>query len=343
VDRWAEVSSRQEGVVHRRQALALGWSSDQIRHRVRRGAWTCIHPGVYLTHNGQLTFLARVWAALLHAGPPAMASHLTAGRLQGLVDEDPARIQISVPHGHRAIPQPGMRIHHPRGWALRRQPAASIPQTRIEDTVLDLVGHAADPEEVVRWVLRACQRRLTTPARLRAALAQRRRQRHRSLVKELVAEAAGGVASSLERRYRRMVEAAHGLPKGERGGAWLSRDGRCRYFDVRYKRWRVRVELEGLAYHPDDRSWVDHTRDNQAVLMGDVVLRYGWRPVVTSSCDVAAQVAAVLTLRGWAGVVKPCGPGCGAPRAASGASAEHWCNYASQVTQSCTVAGRPGT
>src|SRR4051812_9732050 len=121
----------QAGVVHRRQAVALGWSVDEVRQQVRRGSWRAIYPGVYATFTGAPTLEARVWAALLHAGPPAMASHLTAARLQGLVDEDPSRIQVSVPNGHRATPQPGLRIHRPRAWAERRQGAAQIPQTRV--------------------------------------------------------------------------------------------------------------------------------------------------------------------------------------------------------------------
>ncbi len=317
MDAWAELLHLQSDVVHRRQALTLGWTADQIRHQVRRGSWRQLYPGVYLTNTGAPTYGARVWAALLHAGPPAVASHATAARLQGLLDEDPEVIQVSVPHGHRATRQPGLRIHHARAWTIRRRPAASVPQTQVEDTVLDLIGLTRDPDDVVRWVLRACQRRLTTPARLRGALGRRRRQRHRALVKELLAEAAGGIASALERRYRLDVELAHALPRATRAGAWLGPDGRRRYFDVRYKRWRLRVELEGLAYHPEDRSWVDHDRDNAAVLAGDVVLRYGWRPVVGSPCDVAAQVAGVLTLRGWTGEVAACGSGCRATRATS--------------------------
>jgi hypothetical protein len=316
MDAWGQLVDEQHGVVHRRQALAVGLSDDEIRHRLRRGAWRAIYPGVYATFTGPPTFLARVSAALLHAGPPAMTSHLTAARLQKLADEDPAVVQISVPNGHRVTRQPGLRVHHPRAWDLRRQPTASVAQTRIEDTVLDLLGQTRDPDEVIHWVLRACQRRLTTPARLRAAAGRRRRLRHRALFRDLTAEVAYGVASPLERRYRMRVELAHGLPKASRGEAWFGPDGLRRYFDVRYRAWRVRIELEGLAFHPVERAWVDHGRDNAAVLEGDVVLRYGWRAVTTDHCRTAAQVAAVLTLRGWAGTVKACGPTCRVTRSA---------------------------
>ena len=214
--------------------------------------------------------------------------------------------------------QPGLRVHQPRAWADRRQPAATLPQTRIEDTVLDLIDADAGGR----------RRRALGPAGLPAPAHHAppgcgRRRRNVGvfgtgrLVRELLAEAADGVASPLERRYRLDVELAHGLPRAERGGAWAAPDGRRRYFDVRYKLWRLRVELEGLAFHPEDRSWVDHARDNAAVQLGDVVLRYGWRAVTATPCEVAAQVAAVLTLRGWPGRLTPCGPSCRADRARS--------------------------
>jgi hypothetical protein len=73
---------------------------------------------------------------------------------------------------------------------------------------------------------------------------------------------------------------------------------------------RTTVELEGLAYHPEDEVGRDDARDNAAVVGGDAVLRYGWAAVVGSPCDVAAEVAAVLADRGWTGRLRPCSAGC---------------------------------
>jgi hypothetical protein len=120
-----------------------------------------------------------------------------------------------------------------------------------------------------------------------------------------------GVASPLERRYARDVERAHGLPRSIRGGVVVVA-GTRRYRDVRYAKQRTSVELEGLAYHPDDEAARDDGRDNAAVVAGDAVLRYGWAAVVGSPCAVAAEVAAVLRARGWRGQIRPCRPGCAA-------------------------------
>ena len=135
------------------------------------------------------------------------------------------------------------------------------------------------PKQVVDVVLRATQRRLTTPARLGQALQERTRQRWRSLIGDVLADVEAGVASPLERRYARDVEGAHGLPRGLRNAPEADCDG-TRYRDVRYGAWRLVVELDGREAHPTEEAFRDRRRDNRAVSEGDAVLRYGWREVV---------------------------------------------------------------
>ena len=306
---WQLRAEGQEGVLSRQQALEGGLSADVVRQRGRSQRWQLVHPGVYATFTGPLSYAARVWAALLHAGPDAVASHRTAARLQGLIDTDPALVEVSVPWAHRVSPRPGVRVHRAREHSQRQHPARSLPQTQVEDTVLDLVEQSTREDDVAGWLTRACQRRLSTPTRLREAAARRPRMRHRRLVADVLADVRAGVSSPLERRYRRDVERAHGLPAASRNGA-MTLQGRRWYHDVRYRRWHLRVELEGLAYHPDDDGWRDDVRDNAAVLAGDAVLRYGWRAVVSRPCQTASEVAAALRERGWRGTPRSCGLGC---------------------------------
>ena len=315
MDEWRAQADQQAGIVSRAQAMTAGMTDDQVRHRLRSGSWRALHPGVYVTHTGSVPFLATVWAALLHAGPDAVVSHRTAGHLQGLLDQEPAVVEVTAPFGHQVTKRRGVRIHRSRHLADRRHPVASLPQTRVEDTVLDLVDRSRSDEEVITLVLAACQRRLTTPARLAATARQRRRLRRRSLVKELLAEARAGVQSALERRYHRDVERAHGLPRAERQGLTVVGTRRW-YYDVRYRRYRLRVQLEGLTWHPDDASGRDDARDNAAVVRDDdTVLRYGWRPVATAPCGTADEVATMLLRRGWDGAtLRPCSAGCTAVR-----------------------------
>lgn len=293
------LAHEQSGVVNRRQLRASGWTSSEIAHRLRSGRWQALHPGVYATFTGELGFEARTWGAVLRVGPEAVASHRAAGRLQGLVDRDPDPIEISVPHRYRVTATSGVRIHRSRNLDQRRHPASSMPQTRVEDTTLDLVATSTSQDDVVGWLMRACQRRLTTPPRLLRAAESRARLRWRALVLAVLDDVADGVASPLELRYR-VLERLHGLPTSEANARSVVR-GTNRYCDVLYRRWRLRIELEGLAWHPEDLRWRDASRDNIAVLEGDAVLRYDWRAVVGRPCETAAQVAGVLRSRGWEG------------------------------------------
>ncbi len=305
----AAVAAAQRGIVSRAQALRAGPSPSAVGHLVRSGRWQRIHPGVYATFSGGLTSEQLAWAALLHAGPDAMLSHASAAQLQGLVDQPPPEVVVTVPNGHRVTPRPGIRVVRARQHDLRLHPVRSPRQTRIEHTVLDLITGCDCPDDVVGWLTRATQRRLTTPDRLREAAASRRRLRHRTLISLVLADVEDGVASPLELRYARDVERAHALPRGVRDLAVVVR-GRRRYRDVAYEEFATCVELEGLAYHPRDERSKDDARDNAIVLMGSVALRYGWSAVSSRPCEVAAEVGAVLRARGWTGVPTACSAAC---------------------------------
>ncbi|KQX65723.1 hypothetical protein ASD06_08860 [Angustibacter sp. Root456] len=267
---------------------------------------------MYLCHNGPDDFAARLRAALLHGGDHALADRRTAGFLQGLVDDEPRHLEIVVPATHHVTAPPGVSLRRSRLHDLLKHPAAAVPQVRLEHTVLELASAERTPDDVIGWLTRACGRRLTTPARLREALEQRSRVRHRRLMQDVLTDVAAGVVSPLERRYLRDVERRHGLPAATRQRRRVV-DGACRYSDVEYERYRVRVELDGLAYHPAHEAERDGRRDNAALLVGDVTLRYGWGPVAGAACHVAVDVASLLRDRGWLGAPRACSPTCPIP------------------------------
>jgi hypothetical protein len=185
------------------------------------------------------------------------------------------------------------------------------PQTRIEETVLDLAQLAPTAEEAVGWAIKACQRRLTKPGLLREAMTQRPRLRWRGDLAEALTEVGEGVHSSLERRYLRNVERAHGLPTGNKQILVVRGHSRA-YEDVRYRDYSTCVELDGAVAHPADSRWRDTRRDNANAADGIITLRYSWTDVAYRPCEVAAEVARALQRRGWTGSLRRCGPGCSA-------------------------------
>lgn len=306
-----EIAAGQAGAVSRRQALDLGLTKAQIESRLAGERWQRSGlPGVYVTFTGPMPYLTRVWAALLYAGDGATTCLVTAEWLWGLRDEPPGEVWVMVPERRRVVEQRGLRVVRCLRLDERRHPARLPPVTRLEDTVLDSVDRAAGPGRVIDIVIRACQRRRTTPVRLAAAAQRRKKLAWRSLVGDLVDDARNGVQSPLERHYRSDVERAHGLPRGRRNQP-EGRPGRRRYRDVRYRNYALVVELDGRAAHPEDERDRDDLRDNALVEEeGTRTLRYGWRPVACRPCETAAQVGRVLQTGGWTGTLRRCGPDC---------------------------------
>ncbi len=309
--RLAGLVETQAGAVSRAQLLANGVTDSQLEAQLSARRWQRIYPGVYVTFTGPLPELTQIWGAVLYAGDGAVASHRTAAWLLGIEDAFPSVVEISVPVDRRVQRQPGLVVHRSGDLSRRTHPARRPPQTRIEDTVLDLVEQEERVDDVVGWITCACQRRRTTAGRIGVAAGSRRRMRWRKLVAEVLTDVCHGVLSPLERRWRHRVERAHGLPAGQYNCAEADGSKR-RYRDVRYARWRVVVELDGRAAHPDESAHRDRQRDNSVVVTGRAPLQYGWREVASDPCGCAAQTAKILRQHGWTGSVRRCGSRCSA-------------------------------
>jgi len=306
-----DIVAAQRGVVTRAQALACGISDGAIRSRLDSGRWRPLFRSTYVTYTGPVPRPAGLWAAVLYAGTGAVLSHQTAAELVGLVDTGvDDDIHVTVPTARRVLPAPGLTIHRSRRVEQARHPLRLPPQTRVEETVVDLTQSSSRLSDAIGWVTRACGRRLTRPERIAAAIDARKKLRWRAELLGAVADVSVGAQSPLEVRYLRTVERAHGLPRGSRQHAVIRSGGRRFYDDVRYAEYGVVVELDGRAYHPDEARWRDMSRDNASVLDGRRVLRFGWADVAADPCTVATQVATVLVACGWRGAARRCAPTC---------------------------------
>ncbi|MGE5830823.1 MAG: hypothetical protein ACM30G_21015, partial [Micromonosporaceae bacterium] len=165
-----EVVRSQHGVLTRRQAHAGGLSDEAVAANLRARRWRTVFRGVYATFNGPIPRESLLWAAVLRAGPDAVLSHETAAELLGLSPAGDGRIHSSVPTRRTPDPIPGVVIHRSKRAVQSRHPTRTPPQTRVEETVVDLTQAARTIEEALGWLVRAVGARLTTAARLSAAL-----------------------------------------------------------------------------------------------------------------------------------------------------------------------------
>lgn len=304
-----DVATAQAGVISRADATARGVSDAVIRRAVQRGTWRRIHPRVYSVSPTPLTREGLLWAALLYAGLGATLSHETAAEVWGLDEPRGQIVHVTIPVTRRVRSVSTVRIHYAHRLSTSRHPTRIPPVTRIEDTVLDLIDRARDVDEVVMWLTRSCQRRLTTPERLGLSLEARKKIRWRGDVESILSDVAHGAESALELSYLKRVERAHELPRGSRQRRRRV-GGRVRYSDVEYEEFDVIVELDGKVGHIEEAVFRDHRRDNAAARQGRITLRYGWADTTRRACAIAVEVAIVLRQRGWVGSPRPCGPRC---------------------------------
>ncbi len=313
----------QAGIIDRNQALAAGFSRGQIEYRLKSGAWRSTHPRVYATFTGPLTREARLWSAVRFAGDGAMLSHETAAEVHGIIDKPlGSKIHLTVPSRRRPAQHRqarGIVIH--RSDQSRAQPFSpfNLPRTRVEDTVLDLATAAASFDQAYSWISRAVSRQLVTVSRLRTALAARTRVRWRDWLEDALADAGEGVFSSLELRYVRDVERAHGLPESQHQ-ARRQFGLKAQYRDNWYAAYRVVVEVDGPAYHQNEQVQLDKERDNVNLAFDNVrTHRFGPVAVTERACETAAMVAATLQRSGWRGSPRRCRrPNCVIRRSQSG-------------------------
>ncbi len=304
-----DTATIQDGVLTRAQLLASGVNRDLISSRLDSGRWQRLYPGVYAIFSGPPARTAQMWAAVLKAGNGAMLSHRTAAEADGMIPQPSGAIHLTVPACRHVADIPGVVLHRSRLAEEMIHPVRRPPRTRLEETVLDLAGSAANFDDAFDWLCLACGGRFTTPAALRKTMAGRGKLRWRGEIRVALGDISEGVLSGLERHYLTDVERPHHLPAGVRQ-VRARRGEQTQYRNVLYEEFGVVVETDGRAAHPDTAWRLDRARDNAAAAAGLTTLRYTWASVRFRPCEVAAEVAVVLRNRGWLGQPRRCGSHC---------------------------------
>ena len=271
---------------------------------LRRRELTDVHPGVYVSHSGQLTQGQRHWAAVLAFWPAALA-HASA-----LPDPPTTVVHVAVGPGRNLRPLPRIVLHRTPDFDLRAQLDRNPPAIRLEHALIDVVsGELHDKEVAAAFAVQArvCASRRTTPQRILRVLATRQRVCGRGTLEAMLADLRDGACSVLERGYLHRVERAHGLPRGERQTRSTA-TGRLTYQDVHYRAQGVVVELDGRAFHdaPRDRDR-DALRDLAELSRSDLVTtRVTYGLVFGDACRTAVLIGDLLRRRGWTGRTQTC-------------------------------------
>jgi len=285
----AALAQRQHGVFTRAQAIAAGYSVGAVEGRIRRGRWSVVDHGVYRSAETPTSWHQRLMAACL-AGP-GLASHRSAAVLWDLPGFTTDVVEVTAVR-HRRRKAPDVIWHETiRLGEGDVTEIDTIPATRPTRTILDL-GAVVDDAALLRALDDALRRRLTTVARLQAALddfGDRRRgsgRVRRALALRLAAPVPESVLETefdeLIRRFALPTPSRQWVIRGD-GGLAVAR------VDFAYPAARVAIEIDGARHHLSRDDW---TRDMQR--QNDITSR-GWQVLRFSADDIRSTPEIVKT------------------------------------------------
>jgi hypothetical protein len=288
----------QHGVFTMAQATAAGLTDRAVRHRVVRGVFERLHPGVFGYAGSQQSWHREVISAVFSAPEPAAASHRTAAYLWGLTSRRPASIEVAAVR-HRRVRRAQFTVHESKD--LRRSDIVvvdAVPTTSPARTIVDL-GASAPTWFVEKcldtglrnqlftiWDVQRFIMRVARPGRTGVGIA-------RPLVEERLTWI-GLTESDLEDLFRRVV-ATTPYPMPDPQHKLFEPDGELvgRY-DFAYPTRLSIIECDSERYHMDPVSFQrDREKQNRAQLLGWTVYRITWRQLIDDPDSVRRIIAAI--------------------------------------------------
>jgi very-short-patch-repair endonuclease len=296
----AKRAALQRSLVTVDDVLAAGGTHDNICERLAAGRWDRVDHGVYLIAGAPDGWETRQLAAVLAAGPGAVTSHLAAARLYGIPGYRNAGVELSIPRGRR-YRRGGVRSHE--STDLERCTIVNhdgIPVTDPNRMMLDL-GRYIGVTRLTRAVEAARRKRLVTWASLIATLARHARKgRHGTRRLRAVilqnAHREDITDTDMELLVLGLIRDA-GLP--EPVVHHLVRDGDrvVAEVDLAYPHLKIAIECDGSIHLEEDVRDDDLRKQNELILLGWTVLRFGWSETRRRPDRVPTTVREAIRLR----------------------------------------------
>lgn len=295
------IAVAQHSLITLDQALQVGMTVAQVRHKVDSGEWLVVRRRVYAVAGAQATWAQAVAATAFSLQPGAWASHGTAGRLWGFVLPDLGAVDVLVDL-HRRVKMDGVRSH--RSGALFTADLSlhlRIPVTTPERTLVDLSG-CVPAATLAKLVDDGLRRRVVRLHRLSMCVARLPKSpgRRPAVIHDLLAERLPGYDpgdSDLETRVLRALVAAGLVVPVQQHRVRLGK--RTFRIDLAYPVAKLAIELDGWEFHSSRSAFDDdRARANALVAAGWTLLRFTSR---STDAEIVACVRAALTQSGYFG------------------------------------------
>ena len=287
----ADLAARQHGVFLAGQAFAFGATIDQLKVLSRRSWSIRLGRGLYRLRDHPWVWESQLQAALLAAGPGAVVSRRSAGRLHGLWayrNTDAVEVTRREPGDHAIC----IGVLHRSSWlpATHVMMLGGFPVTTLARTIFDLAGdpdpslrrsivgkelHAKAIARVFNDALRRHGLQLLQETAVLAALATQGRS-GTVLIRELIKEFAHEYTPTESDGESLFVELLAGSTVDDVPGRQVvmnDAQGFVGTLDFLFERAVLNVEIDGLTHKgPLDRRR-DRQRDTRLRALGIDVLR----------------------------------------------------------------------
>lgn len=298
IDRQAvALAKSQHGIVGHDQLVAAGATPGVIHRRLAGRQWEGLAQGVYRVPGHPQTWHQSLLAAVLAAGPGAVASHRAAAALwkfPGFTGAAPEvlrprhtdhRCPLGTVHETKVIPPAHLTV------------VDAIPVTGPARTVFDLaaVVHLGRTARALDTCLSDGLADMGTFHALLEDMEGRGR-RGLGLMRRLLAERGPDYvppASELERRVLKLLVDA-GLPEPQRQ-VWAGGSDAVGRVDFAYPDQCLLIEADSRRHHMSKTDFEnDRRRDNWLMAAGWRVLRITWEQVTQRPHEVVALVKEAL-------------------------------------------------
>jgi hypothetical protein len=311
-------AAQQRGVFTSQQAMAAGYSMDEIQRlrRSRPARWLSIRRGVYV--------VAGWWRAL-----PVLEQHRVGAFAVSLVLDEPFVLshQTAAIELRLAMLEPDLTLHHVTRGELEgarteagvKHHAAEVlptdlvridglPVTPLDRTAVD-VARAAERLECAVAVCDSALRAGVTPDRLVEMQVRCRNWPGARLASRAVAMA-DGRADNPGESWSRVVLATNGHEPSDLQHAFYDRAGLIGYSDFFWEDTRTVGEFDGkLKYRvppgadAEDAGrivWQEKVREDRFRAIGLSVVRWGYADLY-SPASLVARVSRARSRNGWSG------------------------------------------
>lgn len=215
-----------EGIISARDLVRLGVPERTVYRRTQEdGPWTLLYPATLMLSKGTPTLRQWEIAALVHAGPGAMLTGLSAARHHGLRrGGEPEFDHVLISLERRALSVGRARVERtirlPR--AVER---AGLPVAPLARCIIDHVRRLKDQEEIAAIATEAIQRGMVLGETLWAEL-QTGTRKGTAAPRRVLAATRAGVLSPAEYSARAFWESYDDLPPIEWNVNVYTEDGR---------------------------------------------------------------------------------------------------------------------